>query len=354
MTPVAHYEEVRTTDGAGDSPAVGELEDVLAEIADFPFAVTVSSGTAALAGLLRATGVRPGDRVGVSALARPATGLAVLALGAEPVFLDTAPGDSFGLDPHEVDAAVDAGCKAVVPVPLWGYWDEDADALARARARGCRVVVDAAEAPFLRTSPGLAGLVDGMALSLNGRMPLKAGEGGACLMSDLALAGAVAALRSFGQKAIRRGRHLEAGGRPGDAFGFDLKINGLGAEWCLAQARDAADVYRHLEQDRLLADFCFRLVRVPFEECGMATSVVRHGAFGFAAVCADEAGSATLARRLTDTGVEPDNAGCAPIYASPVFAGSGARCVNAETLAPRVVAVVHEGIRGDVKRGLAA
>ena len=107
---------------------------------------------------------------------------------------------------------MDAGCKAVVPVPLWGYWNEDSQALARARARGCRVVIDAAEAPFLRTSPRLAGILDGMALSLNGRMPLKAGEGGACLTADPALAGAVAALRSFGQGAVPRGRHLVASG----------------------------------------------------------------------------------------------------------------------------------------------
>jgi dTDP-4-amino-4,6-dideoxygalactose transaminase len=354
MVPVAVYEEVRTTDGSGDAPPVGELEDSLAEIADFPFAIAVSSGTAAVASLLRASGVRPGDRVGVSALARSATGLAVLVLGAEPMFLDMAPGDSFGLDPQEVEAAVDAGCKAVVPVPLWGYWNEDSEALARARTRGCRVVVDAAEAPFLRTSPSLSGLVDGMALSLNGRMPLKAGEGGACLTADPALAAAVATLRSFGQGAVPQGRHLEANGRPGDAFGVDLKINGLGAEWCLAQARNAADVYRHLEQDRLLADFCFRRARVPFEECGVAASVVRSGAFGFAAVCADEADKATLERRLAETGVEPDSAGWTPIYANAVFAGTGARCAHAETLARRVVAVQRESIRKEVKRGLAA
>jgi len=354
MTPVALYDEAPTTDGTGDGPPVGELEDALAEIADFPFAVAVSSGTAAVASLLRAAGVRPGDRVGISALARPSTGLAVLALGAKPVFLDTAPGGSFGLDPREVDAAVDAGCAAVVPAPLWGYWDEDTEALGRARARGCRVVVDAAEAPFLQTSPGLAGLVDGMALSLNGQMPLKAGEGGACLTADAALAGAVAALRSFGQGAVPRGRHLEATGRPGDAFGVDLKINGLGAQWCLDQARNAADVYRHLEQDRLLADFCFRRARVPFEECGVAASVVRRGAFGFVAVCADEADAATLAGRLAETGVVPDETGCTPLYESAVFAGAGVRCAHAETLARRVVAVRHENIRREVKRGLAA
>jgi dTDP-4-amino-4,6-dideoxygalactose transaminase len=354
MAHLAPYDEARTIDGVGDAPPVGELEDTLAEITDFPFAITVSSGTAAVASLLRAAGVRPGDRVGVSALARPATGLAVLALGAEPMFLDTAPGDSFGLDPREVEAAVDAGCTAVVPVPLWGYWNEDCDALAGARARGCRVIVDAAEAPFLRTSPRLAELVDGMALSLHGRMPLKAGEGGACLTADPVLAGAVAALRSFGQGAVPQGRHLEANGRPGDAFGVDLKINGLGAQWCLAQARDATDVYRHLEQDRLLADFCFRRARVPFQECGAATSVIRPGAFGFAVVCADEADKATLARRLAETGVEPDSTGCAPIYASAVFAGTGASCARAEALARRVVAVAHESIRKEVKRGLAA
>jgi len=161
-------------------------------------------------------------------------------------------------------------------------------------------------------------------------------------------------LRSFGQGAVPQGRHLESFGRPGDAFGVDLKINGLGAEWCLAQARHAADVYRHLEQDRLLADFCFRRARVPFEECGVAASVVRPGAFGFAAVCADEAGQATLVRRLAETGIEPDSAGCTPLYASAVFAGTGACCARAESLARRIVAVQHESIRKEVRRGLAA
>ncbi|MGH3251094.1 MAG: DegT/DnrJ/EryC1/StrS family aminotransferase [Trebonia sp.] len=349
-------DDVCAANGSGDVFAVARLEDSLAELTDFPYAVAVSSGTAAVASLLWAVGVRPGHRVGVSALARPETGLAVVALGAEPMFLDTAPDDSFGLDTGEIEAAVEAGCTALVPVPMWGYWNEDAESLARARAWGCHIVVDAAEAPFLLTSPRLGDQVDGMALSLHGSTPLKAGEGGASFTVYETVAAAVAALRSFGQGSAPRARHLEASGPYGGAFGVNLRINGLGAAWCLDQVRRVTEVRRQLEQDRLVADFCFRRARVPFVECHVAASVTRHGLYGYAVVCADERDRARLSQRLIDTGIEPDigTSGHGLIFESQVFTDHRRPCPRAAALARRVVAVRNESLRTAVKRGLAA
>lgn len=349
-------DEACAANGSGNVAAVGQLEDALAELTDFRYAVAVSSGTAAIASLLWSVGVRAGDLVGVSGLAPSMSGLAVLALGARPMFLDSASGGSFGIDPREVERAVDAGCRALVPVPMWGYWDEDGEALARARARGCRVVVDAAQAPFLRTDPRMADHVDGMCLSLHGRKPLKAGEGGAVLTSDIDVASAVVALRSFGQGSTPRARHLDAAGPFGDGFGVNLKINGVGAAWCLNQVRNAEDVARQLEQDRLMADFCFRRADVPFEHCGVGATVTRHGLYGYAVVCGDEKDRAELSRRLTDTGIELDTVkyDYSPIYEGAAFADYVRSCPRAEDLTRRVVSVRNESLRKAVKRGLAA
>lgn len=162
--------------GTGNAEVVRDLERGLAQLTGADYGLCVSSGTTALISALWAVGVRPGDQVGVSALGPSMTALAVTAIGARPLFLDCASPTSFGIAAEAAAAALRAGVKAVVPVPMWGYWDEDPQVLRALRAAGVPVVVDAAQAPFLRLREDLFELADVVCLSLHGRKPLKAGE----------------------------------------------------------------------------------------------------------------------------------------------------------------------------------
>ena len=83
-------------------------------------AIGLSDGTAAEHLSLRALGVGPGDEVITTPMSWLATGNAILALGAMPVFADVT--DDFNVDPAAVEAAVTSRTKAILPVHFMAGW----------------------------------------------------------------------------------------------------------------------------------------------------------------------------------------------------------------------------------------
>ncbi|WP_235608671.1 DegT/DnrJ/EryC1/StrS family aminotransferase, partial [Frankia casuarinae] len=95
-----------------------EFEAAFAAAHEAPFAVAVSSGTAALEIILRSHGVEGADVV-VPTNTFAATAFAVLRAGAMPVFADVS-SDTFALTARSVEAAVTPRTRAVVLVHIGG------------------------------------------------------------------------------------------------------------------------------------------------------------------------------------------------------------------------------------------
>ncbi len=89
------------------------LEKEIAEACGAGYGIAVASGTEALELALHACGVKAGDEVIVPAFTFIATGSAVSALGARPVFADIEPA-SFNLDPDQIEARITRA-----RAPLW-------------------------------------------------------------------------------------------------------------------------------------------------------------------------------------------------------------------------------------------
>jgi perosamine synthetase len=327
--------------GSGNAEVVRTLEKDLATLLDAPYALCVSSGTAALVCALHAVGVQPGDRVAVSALGPSMTGLAVAAAGAEPVFVDCRPG-SFALDGDSLIAAAKVGpLAAVIPVPMWGYWDEDPQVLADLRQRGIPVIVDAAQAPLLRLGPQtLAEIADVICLSLHGRKPVKAGEGGACLTQNPELAQRVLAVRNFGQQTKFTGTRLDPTGPFGGQFGSNFKINALGAAWALTQTSDVGALRSRFATMRKTAQAAFEATGIDWQETPQAGGVLEHGGYGLVALCASADDAAVMAHQLADSGIEVDTLrySYAPMHHSPYFTPRSTGTPAASDLAARAVA----------------
>ena len=83
------------------------------------YGVGLASGTEALELGLHACGVKAGDEVIVPAFTFIATGSAVSALGARPVFADIEPA-TFNLDPDQIEARITPRTRAIVAVHLFG------------------------------------------------------------------------------------------------------------------------------------------------------------------------------------------------------------------------------------------
>ena len=82
-------------------PKVDEFEEAFASRVGAKYAVTFSSGTAALHGAAFAAGLKPGDEAIMSALTFVATANCVLYQGARPVFADVS-ADTLNLDPERI------------------------------------------------------------------------------------------------------------------------------------------------------------------------------------------------------------------------------------------------------------
>lgn len=125
-------------------PQGDALEQEIAQASGTRYAIGVASGTEALELGLHACGVRPGDEVIVPAFTFIATGSAVSALGARPVFADIEPG-TFNLDPEQIAALITPRTRAIVAVHLFGLAADMNPILEIAAKHGIPVIEDNAQ-----------------------------------------------------------------------------------------------------------------------------------------------------------------------------------------------------------------
>jgi dTDP-4-amino-4,6-dideoxygalactose transaminase len=165
-------------------PNTDELETLFAALHEVPYAVSVSSGTAALEIVLRALDVAGKDVV-VPANTFAATAFAVLRAGGRPVFADV-DAATFALSPETVEAALTPATAAVVLVHIGGLITPSVRALkALCDARGVALVEDAAHAHGCTYDGTHAGSFSvAAAFSFYPTKVITSGEGGMIVTSD--------------------------------------------------------------------------------------------------------------------------------------------------------------------------
>ena len=132
-------------------PHVDEFEREIAAAAAVPYAVALSSGTAALHLALAALGIGPGDEVLTSTLTFAATANAIAYVGAVPVFID-ASAETWTIDPDLLDEELTERAKAgrrpaaVLAVDLYGQCCDYHPIADLCERHGVPLIEDAAEA----------------------------------------------------------------------------------------------------------------------------------------------------------------------------------------------------------------
>src|SRR2546426_8724576 len=101
-------------------PKVEEFEEAFAAYVGSKYAVSFSSGTAALHGASFAAGLGPGDEAITTPMTFCATANCVVYQGAKPVFADICK-DTLNIDPDEVKRHITQHTKAVLPVDYAGH-----------------------------------------------------------------------------------------------------------------------------------------------------------------------------------------------------------------------------------------
>jgi dTDP-4-amino-4,6-dideoxygalactose transaminase len=121
------------------------LEQEIAKLCNVQHGVALASGTDALILALRACGVGASDEVVLPPFTFVATGSAVSALGAKPVFADIHP-TTYNIDPAELERRVTSRTRAIVVVHLYGLAADMDPIVAFAKTRNLPVIEDNAQA----------------------------------------------------------------------------------------------------------------------------------------------------------------------------------------------------------------
>jgi dTDP-4-amino-4,6-dideoxygalactose transaminase len=191
-------------------PEVEAFEAEYAAVCGAKYGVGVGTGTDAIALVLKALGIGPGDEVVTTPLSAAYTALAVMMIGARPVFADIDP-DRLTVDPRAVEAAIGPRTAAILPVHLYGQPADTAAIATIAHRHGLALIEDCCQA-HLATGGGRAVGTFGVAAAWS-FYPTKNlgafGDAGAITTDDAELAARLKRLRNGGQ--TDRYHHAEAG-----------------------------------------------------------------------------------------------------------------------------------------------
>jgi perosamine synthetase len=209
--------EVLKSDWLTTGPKVDEFEERFAARVGARYAVSFSSGTAALHGAAFAAALGPGDEAITTPMTFCATANCVLYQGATPVFADVSP-DTLNLDPKEVSRKLSARnstnsarVKAVIAVDYAGHPAALDELSQLARSHGALLIEDACHALGAEFHKKRVGSIADMSVfSFHPVKHLTTGEGGMVVTSDPRLAETLRRFRNHGISSEARQRQ-EAG-----------------------------------------------------------------------------------------------------------------------------------------------
>jgi perosamine synthetase len=219
-------------------PRVAEFETGFKRYTALPEAVACTSCTAGLHLALLAEGIGPGDEVVVPSFTWVASANAVLYVGATPVLADVSL-DTFNLTAEELERRLTPRTRAVMAVHLFGLAAEMAPIMELARARGLRVIEDAACAlGTLYRGRHVGAIGDAAAFSFHPRKAITTGEGGMYTTTDPGRAARVRSLRDHGAAKSDHARHTGKGAALLPVFemvGYNYRMTDLQAAVGVAQ-----------------------------------------------------------------------------------------------------------------------
>ncbi len=198
--------ETLRSDWLTTGPKVVEFEEAVAAWVGAKYAVSFSSGTAALHAAAFAAGLQPGDEAITSPLTFAATANCVLYQGATPVFADVLE-DTLNLNSELAAAKITPRTKAILPVDYAGH-PADLDSFLQLGDRhGLVVIEDACHALGAEYSGRRVGSVAHMTIfSFHPVKHLTTGEGGMVTTDNRAFAETLRRFRNHGINSDARQR----------------------------------------------------------------------------------------------------------------------------------------------------
>lgn len=204
---IAAVVEVLRSDWLTTGPKVSEFEEAFAAFVGAKYAVSFSSGTAALHGAAFAAGLQAGDEAITTPLTFAATANCVLYQGATPVFADVEP-DTLNIDPEQVASRISSRTKAILPVDYAGHPADLDELLQLADRHGLVIIEDACHALGAQYKGRRVGSLAHMTVfSFHPVKHVTTGEGGMATTDNPRYADTLRKFRNHGIDSDARARH---------------------------------------------------------------------------------------------------------------------------------------------------
>ncbi|MGA2102651.1 MAG: UDP-4-amino-4,6-dideoxy-N-acetyl-beta-L-altrosamine transaminase [Candidatus Sulfotelmatobacter sp.] len=198
--------DVLRSDWLTTGPKVGEFEEAFAARVGAAYAVSFSSGTAALHAAAFAAGLKSADEAITSPMTFAATANCVLYQGATPVFADVT-ADTLNLDPEKVAQRISSKTRAILPVDYAGHPADLKVIVDLAQKHGLIVIEDACHALGSEYQGRSVGSVADMTVfSFHPVKHITTGEGGMVSTNDPKLAETLRRFRNHGISSDARQR----------------------------------------------------------------------------------------------------------------------------------------------------
>ncbi len=216
--------EVMDSGIIAQGPRTKAFEEAFASMCTTKHAIATSSGTTALHIAMLAHKIGPGDEVITSAFTFIASANSVLYAGGRPVFVDIDP-RTFNLNVDQIEAAITAKTKAILPVHLFGLSCDMDRIMAIARKHNLAVIEDACQSHGATYKGKKVGSFGTGTFSLYPTKNITSGEGGMITTNDDVIDEACRVIRNHGMR--KRYYH--------DEIGYNFRMTDMHAAIGLAQ-----------------------------------------------------------------------------------------------------------------------
>jgi perosamine synthetase len=228
--------DVLRSDWLTTGPKVAEFEEAFAAYVGSMYAVSFSSGTAALHGAAFAAGLKPGDEAITSPMTFAATANCVLYQGATPTLADVS-ADTLNLDPKKAAERITSSTRAILPVDYAGHPAEMDAILEIADRNGLIVIEDACHALGAEYRKRRTGSIAHMTVfSFHPVKHMTTGEGGMVTTDRPDCAETLRRFRNHGISSDARQRHSQGLWHyEMVTLGFNYRLTDIGSTLGLSQ-----------------------------------------------------------------------------------------------------------------------
>lgn len=218
-------------------PVTAEFEARIADALDVPYVVATTSGSVALLMSLMAMDIRRDDEVIIPNRTWIATAHAAAMLGAKVILVDVRP-DVPLMDVSQVRRKITAKTKAIIPVHLGGRIVDLTEIRRLAKEHGLRIIEDASQALFSRSSEGFVGTQsDAGCFSLSVAKLISTGQGGFIVTRTKETFERLKLIRTHGVADVINATYTR--------LGFNFRYNDIQASIGIAQLARAPERIKH-------------------------------------------------------------------------------------------------------------